>query len=123
MAGTSIRILLPSPKFDEEDIPSNINSNISTKYFDAPLGSNEIISILDSELIYFTIICNEPSFYNILISISISCIIPTPTFAATVAKGYDNRSCNCVVFRLDDMQDYQINNTQILLMDTFLTED
>ena len=48
----NIRILLPSPKFDEEDIPSIINSNISVKYFDRTLSSSEITSILDNELMY-----------------------------------------------------------------------
>jgi hypothetical protein len=48
----NIRILLPSPKFDEADIPANINSNISIKYFDRPLSSNEITSILDREHMY-----------------------------------------------------------------------
>jgi hypothetical protein len=48
----NIRILLPSPKFSEEDIPSDFNSSISIKYFDSPLDSNEITSILDSEFMY-----------------------------------------------------------------------
>ena len=47
----NVRILLPSPKLDE-DIPSNTNSNISIKYFDRHLRSNTITSILDSEFMY-----------------------------------------------------------------------
>jgi hypothetical protein len=48
----NIRILLPSPKFDNKDIPSDISSNISIKYFDSPLSSNEVTSILDNESMY-----------------------------------------------------------------------
>jgi hypothetical protein len=48
----NIRILLPSPKYDEDDIPSNVNSNISIKYFDRPLSANEITSILDMDHSY-----------------------------------------------------------------------
>jgi hypothetical protein len=48
----NIRILLPSPKFDEKDIPTHINSKVSIKYFDSPLSSNEVTSILDSEFMY-----------------------------------------------------------------------
>lgn len=47
-----IRILLPSPKFGDEDIPSNLNSNISIKYFDRHLSSNTVTSILDNEFLY-----------------------------------------------------------------------
>jgi hypothetical protein len=51
----NIRILMPSPKLDEEVIlklTSNINSNISIKYFDGHLSSDTITSILDSEYMY-----------------------------------------------------------------------
>ncbi|MGI8832008.1 MAG: hypothetical protein ACR2IS_05150 [Nitrososphaeraceae archaeon] len=48
----TIRILLPSPKFDKKDIPSDTSSNISIKYFDSPLSSNEVTSIMDNELMY-----------------------------------------------------------------------
>jgi hypothetical protein len=48
----NIRILLPSSKFDEKDVLLNINSNVSVKYFDSPLSSNEVTSILDNELMY-----------------------------------------------------------------------
>jgi hypothetical protein len=48
----NIRILLPSPKFDEGNIPSYINPSISIKYFDRPLSSNEIISIIDRRYLY-----------------------------------------------------------------------
>jgi Polysaccharide deacetylase len=54
----------------------------------------------------------------ILISLSIS-FIPHTVYA-TVVKVDNNTSCNCVVFRLDDLQDYWINDTQILLMDSFI---
>lgn len=47
-----IRILLPSPKFNEEDIPSNINPNVSIKYFDRHLSASTITSILDDEFMY-----------------------------------------------------------------------
>lgn len=47
-----IRILLPSPNLREEDIPSSISSNISIKYFDSPLSSNEIASIIDRNSMY-----------------------------------------------------------------------
>jgi hypothetical protein len=48
----NIRILLPSPRFDEENIPSNISLNIDIKYFDRHLSTNTITSILDSEFMY-----------------------------------------------------------------------
>ena len=48
----NIRILLPSPKLREEDIPSSISSNISVKYFDSPLNSNEIATIIDRNSMY-----------------------------------------------------------------------
>jgi hypothetical protein len=48
----NIRILLPSSKFDEKDVLLNINSNVSIKYFDSHLSSNEVTSILDNELMY-----------------------------------------------------------------------
>ena len=48
----SIRILLPSPKFEEEDIPANISPNVSIKYFDRHLTANIITSILDSKFVY-----------------------------------------------------------------------
>jgi hypothetical protein len=47
-----IRILLPSPKFDEANIPPHINPSISIKYFDRPLSSKEIISIIDRRYLY-----------------------------------------------------------------------
>jgi hypothetical protein len=46
-----VRILLPSSNLREEDIPS-IRSNISIKYFDSPLNSKEIASIIDSTCMY-----------------------------------------------------------------------
>jgi hypothetical protein len=59
----NIRILLPSAKFEEEEkIPSNTSypsivesSNspaMSIQYFDSPLNSNEIVSILDTDHLY-----------------------------------------------------------------------
>jgi len=49
----NVRILLPSPKSSEEDIIlSKFHSNISVKYFDRSLSSNEIASIVDREHLY-----------------------------------------------------------------------
>jgi hypothetical protein len=48
----NIRILLPSSNFYDEDIPSSISPKISIKYFDSPLSSNEIASIIDSNSMY-----------------------------------------------------------------------
>ncbi|HJT85065.1 MAG TPA: hypothetical protein VJ697_11330 [Nitrososphaeraceae archaeon] len=48
----NIRILLPSPKLDEEDVPSNIYPNISIKYFDRRLSEDRITTILDSKFMY-----------------------------------------------------------------------
>jgi hypothetical protein len=47
----NIRILLPSRNFYEED-QSNFSSKISIKYYDSPLSSNEIASIIDSNSMY-----------------------------------------------------------------------
>lgn len=47
-----IRILLPSPRFGDSDVPSNLNSNISIRYFDRHLSSNTVTSILDNEFLY-----------------------------------------------------------------------
>ncbi|MDQ5869378.1 MAG: hypothetical protein M3530_06575 [Thermoproteota archaeon] len=58
----NIRILLPSPKLEETDIPSNINSNVSIKYFDRHLSSNTLTSILDSEFMY--VMGSEPENAN-----------------------------------------------------------
>jgi hypothetical protein len=48
----NIRILLPSPKLDEESVPPNINPNLLIKYFDRHLSAQTITSILDSEFMY-----------------------------------------------------------------------
>ena len=48
----NIRILLPSRNFHEEDIQSGISSKVSIKYYDSPLSSNEIASIIDSNFMY-----------------------------------------------------------------------
>jgi hypothetical protein len=48
----NIRILLPSLKLDEEDVPSNIYPNISIKYFDRHLSEDRITTILDSKFMY-----------------------------------------------------------------------
>ena len=71
----NIRILLPSPKFEkEEKIPSNtpypsvaelINSPaMSIQYFDSPLNSNEIVSILDTEHLYILDLKSENTSYQ-----------------------------------------------------------
>jgi hypothetical protein len=48
----NVRILLPSPKLDEEGVPSKINPNLLIKYFDRHLSAQTITSILDSEFMY-----------------------------------------------------------------------
>jgi hypothetical protein len=48
----NIRILLPSRNFHDEDIQSSISSKVSIKYYDSPLSSNEIASIIDSNFMY-----------------------------------------------------------------------
>ena len=45
----NIRILLPSPKFKEMESMFDRISSMSIKYFDSPLNSNEIVSILDED--------------------------------------------------------------------------
>jgi hypothetical protein len=47
----NIRILLPSHEFGE-NIPSDINLNLSIKYFDRQLSASTITSILDDEFMY-----------------------------------------------------------------------
>jgi hypothetical protein len=71
----NIRILLPSTKFEEEEkIPSNtsypsiaesFNSPaMSIQYFDSPLNSNEIVSILDTEHLYILDLKSENTSYQ-----------------------------------------------------------
>ena len=72
----NIRILLPSTKFEkeEEKVPSNtpypsitelINSPaMSIQYFDSPLNSNEIVSILDTEHLYILDLKSENTSYQ-----------------------------------------------------------
>jgi hypothetical protein len=48
----NIRILLPSPKFKEMESMFDRISSMSIKYFDSPLNSNEIVSILDGDHLY-----------------------------------------------------------------------
>jgi hypothetical protein len=48
----NIRILLPSPKFKEIESMFDRISSMSIKYFDSPLNSNEIVSILDEDHLY-----------------------------------------------------------------------
>jgi hypothetical protein len=43
-----IRILLPSPRFNKDLISRSISALILIKYFDRPLATNVITSILDS---------------------------------------------------------------------------
>ena len=73
----NIRILLPSTKFEEEEeeIPSNtppypaiaesFNSPaMSIQYFDSPLNSNEIVSILDTDRLYILGLGSENTSYQ-----------------------------------------------------------
>ena len=62
----NIRILLPSTKFEEEEkIPSNISyPAMSIQYFDSPLNSNEIVSILDTEQLYILDLGSENTSYQ-----------------------------------------------------------
>ena len=70
----NIRILLPSPKFEEEEISSNTPypsiadffylPAMSIKYFDSPLNSNEIVSILDTEQLYILDLGSENTSYQ-----------------------------------------------------------
>ena len=59
----NVRILLPSSKFEEkEKIPSSPAMLI--KYFDSPLNSNEIVSILDTDNMYFLGLGSENTSYQ-----------------------------------------------------------
>jgi hypothetical protein len=62
----NIRILLPSTKFEEEEkIPSNTSyPAMSIQYFDSPLNSNEIVSILDTEHLYILDLKSENTSYQ-----------------------------------------------------------
>jgi hypothetical protein len=70
----NIRILLPSTKFEEEEIPSNTSypsiaelfnlPAMSIQYFDSPLNSNEIISILDTDHLYILGLESENTSYQ-----------------------------------------------------------
>ena len=68
----NVRILLPSTKFEEkEKIPSNTSypsveesPAMSIKYFDSPLNSNEIVSILDTDSMYFLGLGSENTSYQ-----------------------------------------------------------
>ena len=48
----NIHILLPSPEFKEIESMFDRISSMSIKYFDSPLESNEIVSILDGDHLY-----------------------------------------------------------------------
>jgi hypothetical protein len=62
----NIRILLPSTKFEEEEkIPSNTSyPAMSIQYFDSPLNSNEIVSILDTDHLYILGLESENTSYQ-----------------------------------------------------------
>ena len=68
----NIRILLPSAKFEEkEKIPSNTSypsivesPAMSIQYFDSPLNSNEIVSILDTDRLYILGLGSENTSYQ-----------------------------------------------------------
>jgi hypothetical protein len=68
----NIRILLPSTKFEEkEKIPSNTSypsivesPAMSIKYFDSPLNSKEIVSILDTDNMYILGLGSENTSYQ-----------------------------------------------------------
>jgi len=66
--------------------------------------------------------------YYILLVVSISCLfllldgsIPD-IYGDTNFHRTNNSKCNCVVFRMDDIQDYWLNSVQSAVMDLFLSK-
>jgi hypothetical protein len=66
--------------------------------------------------------------YYILLVIGISCLfllldgnIPD-IYCDTNFHRTNNSKCNCVVFRMDDIQDYWLNSVQSAVMDLFLSK-
>jgi hypothetical protein len=60
----NIHILLPSPEFKEIESMFDRISSMSIKYFDSPLNSNEIVSILDTEQLYILDLGSENTSYQ-----------------------------------------------------------
>jgi peptidoglycan/xylan/chitin deacetylase (PgdA/CDA1 family) len=48
---------------------------------------------------------------------------PTKAFARTNTITSTTASCRCIVFRMDDIQDYWLNSVQVAVMNLFLSEN
>jgi len=63
---------------------------------------------------------------SIIISLTLSKFILQPSFSEIISFG-DNgtarSNCNCVVFRMDDIQDYWIKSGQLAAMDQFISRN
>jgi hypothetical protein len=48
---------------------------------------------------------------------------PTEAFARTSTNTSTTASCRCIVFRMDDIQDYWLNSVQVAVMNLFLSKN
>src|SRR5205085_264247 len=48
---------------------------------------------------------------------------PTKAFARTSTNTSTTASCRCIVFRMDDIQDYWLNSVQVAVMNLFLSKN
>src|SRR5574341_533686 len=55
-------------------------------------------------------------YFNFFPKISIFVIL---ILAASIQESFAMTSCNCVAFRLDDIQNYFLNNAQVEIINTF----
>jgi peptidoglycan/xylan/chitin deacetylase (PgdA/CDA1 family) len=74
-----------------------------------------------------TIIINRTAFLSIIMVITLSNIILQPSFSEMIISygngGTAHSNCNCVVFRMDDVQDYWIKSAQLAAMNQFLARN
>jgi peptidoglycan/xylan/chitin deacetylase (PgdA/CDA1 family) len=71
----------------------------------------------------------KPQLYNnnflkisLVLLLLIFSIFTMPIYSFSETSGLNSLSCNCVVFRLDDVQDSFLNNSQIALMNLFISK-
>jgi peptidoglycan/xylan/chitin deacetylase (PgdA/CDA1 family) len=61
--------------------------------------------------------------FLVLLLVVSGLILLAPLYNSTSRAAYAASSCNCVVFRIDDIQDSWINNVQVAVMDKFISHN